>query len=95
LTCIKASKFGLASLFSFWQEYRSERALAALRDLLPQMVAVDRGGALIELPASELVPGDVIRLHEGDSVPADFPPSQRRPTDVIPHKSRRTVDALR
>ena len=58
-------------LFSFWQEYRSERALAALRDLLPQMVAVERAGALIELPASDLVPGDVIRLRQGDSVPAD------------------------
>jgi calcium-translocating P-type ATPase len=58
-------------LFSFWQEYRSERALAALRSLLPRMVAVEREGALIELPASQLVPGDVIRLHEGDSVPAD------------------------
>jgi sodium/potassium-transporting ATPase subunit alpha len=58
-------------LFSFWQEYRSERALAALRNLLPRLVAADRGGTLIELPASELVPGDVIRLHEGDSVPAD------------------------
>jgi sodium/potassium-transporting ATPase subunit alpha len=58
-------------LFSFWQEYRSETALAALRDLLPQRVAVERAGALIESPASELVPGDVIRLHEGDSVPAD------------------------
>jgi sodium/potassium-transporting ATPase subunit alpha len=58
-------------LFSFWQEYRSERALSVLRNLLPQMVAVERGGALIELPASELVPGDVIRIHDGDSVPAD------------------------
>jgi calcium-translocating P-type ATPase len=58
-------------LFSFWQEYRSEQALSALRNLLPQMVAVERGGALVELPASKLVPGDVIRLHEGDSVPAD------------------------
>jgi magnesium-transporting ATPase (P-type) len=58
-------------LFSFWQEYRSERALAALRNLLPRMVAVEREGALIEMPASQLVPGDVIRLHEGDSVPAD------------------------
>jgi calcium-translocating P-type ATPase len=58
-------------LFSFWQEYRSEQALSALRNLLPQMVAVERAGALVELPASELVPGDVIRLHEGDSVPAD------------------------
>jgi calcium-translocating P-type ATPase len=58
-------------LFSFWQESRSERALAALRDLLPQMVAVERAGALIELPASDLVPGDVIRVRQGDSVPAD------------------------
>ena len=58
-------------LFSFWQEYRSEQALSALRNLLPQMVAVERGGGLVELPASALVPGDVIRLHEGDSVPAD------------------------
>ena len=58
-------------LFSFWQEYRSERALLALRNLLPQMVAVEREGALIELPASDLVPGDVIRLREGDSIPAD------------------------
>jgi calcium-translocating P-type ATPase len=58
-------------LFSFWQEYRSEKALAALRDLLPPMVAVERDGALSELPARDLVPGDVVRLRQGDSVPAD------------------------
>jgi sodium/potassium-transporting ATPase subunit alpha len=58
-------------LFSFWQEYRSERAFAALRGLLPHRVAVERGGALVELPAGELVPGDVIQLRQGDSVPVD------------------------
>jgi calcium-translocating P-type ATPase len=58
-------------LFSFWQEYRSERALAALRNLLPRMVAVERERTLIEIQASRLVPGDVIRLHDGGSVPAD------------------------
>ena len=58
-------------LFSFWQEYRSQRALAALRSLLPHQVAVEREGALMELPASGLVPGDVIRLRQGDAVPAD------------------------
>ena len=52
-------------LFSFWQEYRSERALAALRNLLPRMVAVEREGALIEMPASQLVPGDVIQAARG------------------------------
>jgi calcium-translocating P-type ATPase len=61
----------LNGLFSFWQEYRSERALAALRNLLPSMVAVERAGILTELSARQLVPGDVIRLREGDSVPAD------------------------
>ena len=57
--------------FSFWQEYRAERAIAALRKLLPQTVKVMRDGKLFTLPAETLVPGDVILLAEGDNVPAD------------------------
>lgn len=57
--------------FSFWQEYRAERAIAALRQLLPQTVKVLRSGQLFPLPAQDLVPGDVILLEEGDNVPAD------------------------
>ena len=57
--------------FSFWQEYRAERAIAALRKLLPQTVKVMRDGELFTLPAEALVPGDVILLAEGDNVPAD------------------------
>jgi len=57
--------------FSFWQEYRAERAIAALRKLLPQTVKVLRDGELFTLPADSLVPGDVILLAEGDNVPAD------------------------
>jgi len=57
--------------FSFWQEYRAERAIAALRKLLPQTVKVMRDGQLFTLPAEALVPGDVILLGEGDNVPAD------------------------
>ncbi|MBL8421878.1 MAG: cation-transporting P-type ATPase, partial [Dechloromonas sp.] len=57
--------------FSFWQEYRAERAIAALRKLLPQTVKVMRDGQLFTLPAEALVPGDVILLAEGDNVPAD------------------------
>ena len=58
-------------LFSFWQEYKAERAVAALRRLLPLRVKALRAGAIVQLPASELVPGDVVLLEEGDSVPAD------------------------
>jgi calcium-translocating P-type ATPase len=58
-------------VFSFWQEYRAERALAALIELLPRLVKVLRSGAVLQLDAPHLVPGDVILLQEGDSVPAD------------------------
>ncbi len=57
--------------FSFWQEYRAERAIAALRKLLPQVVKVVRDGRLLTLAAELLVPGDLILLAEGDYVPAD------------------------
>ncbi|KVW98058.1 cation-translocating P-type ATPase [Thiobacillus denitrificans] len=59
------------AVFSFWQEYRAERAVAALRQLLPQQVKALRGGEIVELLASELVPGDIVLLEEGDFVPAD------------------------
>ncbi|MFH1493553.1 MAG: cation-transporting P-type ATPase [Pseudomonadota bacterium] len=58
-------------VFSFWQEYRAERALAALLKLLPHLVKVLRAGAVVQMEAAQLVPGDMILLQEGDSVPAD------------------------
>lgn len=58
-------------VFSFWQEYRAERALSALLELLPCLVKVMRAGAVLQVDVQQLVPGDVILLQEGDSVPAD------------------------
>jgi sodium/potassium-transporting ATPase subunit alpha len=58
-------------IFSFLQEYRAERAIAALRQLLPAQVKVIRDGALQTLMLELLVPGDVVLLEEGDNVPAD------------------------
>lgn len=57
--------------FSFWQEYRAERALAALQYLLPHEVMVQRAGRLHKMPVRALVPGDLIYLGAGDNVPAD------------------------
>jgi calcium-translocating P-type ATPase len=57
--------------FSYWQEYRAERAIDALRKLLPQTVKVLRDGRLTTLPGEQLVPGDIILLEAGDNVPAD------------------------
>jgi calcium-translocating P-type ATPase len=58
-------------LFSFWQQYRAERAVAALQKLLPSYVKALREGQTGLIRAAELVPGDVILLQEGDNVPAD------------------------
>jgi calcium-translocating P-type ATPase len=58
-------------LFSFWQEERAERALAALQRLLPHRVEVQREGRSRAVAATEVVPGDLVFLAAGDDVPAD------------------------
>ncbi len=58
-------------VFAFVQEERAEHAAARLRDLLPSGVRVRRDGMVVDLPASELVPDDVVLLSAGDRVPAD------------------------
>ncbi|MCC7203326.1 MAG: cation-transporting P-type ATPase [Nitrospirae bacterium] len=59
-------------VFAFYQEHKAEKAFAELRKLLPYMVTVIRCGRERDLTASEIVPGDVVLLHEGDRVPADI-----------------------
>lgn len=58
-------------VFSFWQAYRAEQALEVLKKLLPSATKVVRGGTVHQLPAADLVPGDVILLEAGDILPAD------------------------
>ena len=53
------------------QEARSERALAALRELAEPFARVIRGGTERRLPAHEVVPGDLILVGEGERLPAD------------------------
>jgi calcium-translocating P-type ATPase len=57
--------------FSFWQQYRAERALEALEKLLPSRVEVVRAGFVQEVEAREIAPGDLLILEAGDRVPAD------------------------
>ncbi|MEG1176544.1 MAG: cation-translocating P-type ATPase [Ruthenibacterium sp.] len=55
----------------FVQEYRTEKTLAALKELSSPTARVRRDGRQSSLPAQELVPGDVILLRAGDKIPAD------------------------
>ncbi len=55
----------------FYQEYRAEQSLAALKDMLPATARVRRDSQKNEIPAADLVPGDLVLLEAGDLVPAD------------------------
>lgn len=57
--------------FAFWEEYKAEKAVQALKKLLPDQVRVRRGGTIRLVDASEVVPGDVMLLEEGDKISAD------------------------
>lgn len=58
-------------LFSFWQEFKAEKATEAMRRLLPLHARVERDGELQRVEARELVPGDVLVLEAGDRISAD------------------------
>jgi P-type Ca2+ transporter type 2C len=60
-----------AVVLGFVQEYRAERAIEALRELAAPTATVVRDGEEVELPARDLVPGDLILVQAGDKVPAD------------------------
>ncbi|MBE7463884.1 MAG: cation-translocating P-type ATPase [Planctomycetes bacterium] len=61
----------LNGILGYLQEAKAERALAALRNMSAPQARALRDGRVQALPASELVPGDLIELEAGDHVPAD------------------------
>ncbi len=71
LGCAIWAVIWINAIFSFWQEFQAEQALAALKKVLPMQVKVMRNGQLQQIPARELVRGDVMELEEGDLISAD------------------------
>ena len=61
----------LNAVLGFFQEERAERAPAALKSMAAPMAKLLRDGSLATIPMRELVPGDIVELDAGDSVPAD------------------------
>lgn len=59
------------AIFSFWQEFKAEKAIDALKKLIPSYTRVIRDGAETKVPAGDIVPGDIIIIEEGDNIPAD------------------------
>ena len=60
------------AVIGFFNEYRAEKTVEALKKLVGQKATIKRAGKVVEVDASDIVPGDIIILEEGMKVPADI-----------------------
>lgn len=61
----------LNSVIGFFQEYKAEEGVSALKNLVKEKTIVIRNGSREEIDATELVPGDIVVINDGDKIPAD------------------------
>lgn len=61
----------LNTLIGFWQEFKAEKAMTALKDLALPHARVRRGGRETEILSTQLVPGDILLIEAGNLIPAD------------------------
>lgn len=61
----------LNAILGFYQEYKAEQAIESLKKLAPHFAKVKRNGIVKEIDVKYVVPGDILKLDEGDKLPSD------------------------
>lgn len=69
---VVAAVIALNIVVGFFQEWSAEKTMDSLRSLSSPTARVIRGGQQVTVPSAEVVPGDVIEVKTGDTVPADI-----------------------
>ena len=59
------------AIISFWQEFKAQKGMEALKEMAAPTAEVKRGGQWINIPAREIVPGDLLKISTGDILAAD------------------------
>ena len=67
-----AAVFLLNVIIGFHQEFKAEKTMDSIRSLSSPTANVVRDGKAINVPTAEVVPGDMVELKTGDTVPADI-----------------------
>ena len=62
----------LNAIIGFYEEWKSENILASLKSLIVNKCNVIRNGKITEILTADLVPGDIVKLNEGEGIPADL-----------------------
>ncbi|XP_010556614.1 PREDICTED: calcium-transporting ATPase 2, endoplasmic reticulum-type [Tarenaya hassleriana] len=85
----------LNAVVGVWQESNAEKALEALKEMQCESAKVVRDGLVLpDLPARELVPGDIVELHIGDKVPADMRVAALKTSTLRVEQSSLTGEAM-
>eukprot|EP00182_Erythrolobus_australicus_P007081 CAMPEP_0185830146 /NCGR_PEP_ID=MMETSP1353-20130828/652_1 /TAXON_ID=1077150 /ORGANISM="Erythrolobus australicus, Strain CCMP3124" /LENGTH=1167 /DNA_ID=CAMNT_0028528007 /DNA_START=225 /DNA_END=3728 /DNA_ORIENTATION=+ len=72
LGCVLTGVVIVTALFSFYQNMKSEKTMEAFKNFLPPQALVHRDGKQLQIPAKDLVVGDVVDVKLGDKIPADL-----------------------
>lgn len=85
----------LNAIVGVWQETNAEKALEALKEMQSESAKVLRDGCFVpQLPARELVPGDIVELHVGDKAPADMRIATLKTSTLRVEQSSLTGEAM-